>query len=261
MNIKQLKPYLDDQVEIINRPGFITADPISIPKLFTQKRDIEIMGFFAATFAWGQRVTILNNCKKLIELFENKPYEFIINSTAKDWQRFEGFVHRTFNSSDLLYFIDFFHHYYNNYESLEQLFVKGIGKKDENMEHGLNHFKKSFFERNIHLKRTEKHIPSPAQNSACKRLNMYLRWMVRKDNCGVDFGIWENINPSLLLCPLDVHVGRTARKLGILTRPQDDWKAVIELTSNLKKLDKFDPVKYDFALYGISLFKKVHSSQ
>ncbi len=256
MKQKQLKQFLDEQVLKINTPGFIPADPISIPKLFTNKQDIEIIGFFAAILAWGQRVTILNNCKKLIELFENQPHEFIINSVPKDWQRFEGFVHRTFNSSDLLYFIDFFHQYYNEHESLEELFLQGLKKEDKNMEHSLNYFKVKFFERNIHLKRTEKHISSPAQNSACKRLNMYLRWMARKDNAGVDFGIWENIDPSLLLCPLDVHVGRTARQLGILTRPQDDWKAVIELTSNLKKLDKFDPVKYDFALYGMGISKQ-----
>ena len=256
MKQKNLKLFLDEQVLKINTPGFIAADPISIPKLFAQKQDVEIMGFFASILAWGQRVTILNNCKKLIELFENQPYEFIINTAPKDWQRFDGFVHRTFNSSDLLYFIDFFHYYYNNNESLEELFLQGLKKKDENMEHSLNHFKAKFFERNIHLKRTEKHISSPAQNSACKRLNMYLRWMVRQDHAGVDFGIWKNINPSLLLCPLDVHSGRTARQLGILTRPQDDWKAVIELTSNLKKLDKFDPVKYDFALYGMGINKQ-----
>lgn len=263
MNKKEesLKKFLDEQVSLINQPHFIPADPISIPKMFALKQDIEIMGLFAAVLAWGQRVTILNNCKKLIDGFEGKPYEFVIHSSQKDWKRFEGFVHRTFNYDDLLYFLYFLQQYYQKYDSLEQLFLQGIRKGDTNLENSLNHFKKSFFENKQHLKRTEKHISSPAQKSACKRLNMYLRWMVRKDNAGVDFGIWENISPSFLLCPLDVHVSRTARELGLLKRPQDDWNAVLELTDKLVAFDPKDPIKYDFALYGLGVLKKYNLSK
>ncbi len=253
---KDTKKLLDEYLELVNQPGFIVDDPISIPHLFTQKKDIEIMGLFAATLAWGQRKTILANCHKLVELFEGKPHEFIMNHKPHDLQRFEGFVHRTFNSTDLLYFIHFLNWYYKKHDSLEAAFSKGVGKKDKTVQYGLNGFRQLFFSLENYPTRTHKHISSPIQKSACKRLNMYLRWMVRQDDKGVDFGIWQHINPAKLICPLDVHVSRTARQLKLITRKQDDWQTAIELTEVLRKFDHKDPVKYDFALYGMSLLGK-----
>ncbi len=253
--IPDLKLFLDSKITLYNRPSFIKDDPVSIPHLFTKQQDIEIAGFFAAVFAWGQRVTIINKCKELLQLMENAPYQFIRQHEEKDLKRFSQFKHRTFQAADLFYFIEFLQQHYSRNKNLENAFTRGIGKKDQTVENGLNAFRKYFF--NFpHEKRTEKHIASPGTGSSCKRLNMFLRWMVRKDDKGVDFGIWKNISPSLLICPLDVHVARVARKIGLLQRKQTDWLAAIELTKNLREFDPGDPVKYDYALFGLGAMEK-----
>jgi uncharacterized protein (TIGR02757 family) len=248
-----LADFLNKQYRIYNQPGFIKDDPICIPHLFSQKQDIEIMGFFAAIFAWGQRVTIINKCKELIQRFDNAPYDFILNHQESDLQNLLHFKHRTFNDTDLLYFVSFLKFWYTKHESLEQAFAQHIHKKDITIENGLNGFREYFFSLPDVPHRTAKHIASPAQHSACKRINMYLRWMVRSDNHGVDFGLWKTIKPSQLICPLDVHVQRVAFQFGLLERAQSDWKAALELTENLRKLDPKDPVKYDFALFGLGV--------
>ena len=247
-----LKEFLDKKVKEYNRPAFIKEDPIAIPHSFTQKQDIEIAGFFAAVFAWGNRTTIINKSKELMQRMDNSPYSFIKDHSAGDLQRLKKFKHRTFSEDDLYYFIEFFHQHYLKHNSLESAFFP---ISDLDTEHSLTHFKKYFFSFE-HLQRTEKHISSPLKGSTCKRLNMYLRWMVRDDNKGVDFGLWKNISPSKLICPIDVHVARVAKKLGLLKRKQVDWLAAIELTEALKKLDKQDPVKYDFALFNLGVIEK-----
>jgi uncharacterized protein (TIGR02757 family) len=251
----QAKDFLNKQVQIYNQPGFIEFDPICIPHLFTKKQDIEIAGLFAAVFAWGQRTTIINKCTDLMNRMDNAPHEFVMHHSSKDLKRLLNFKHRTFNDTDLLYFISFLKFWYNQNESLETAFSNHLKPKDKTIENALNGFRGTFFSLTDVPHRTMKHIASPIQNSACKRLCMYLRWMVRNDNNGVDFSIWKNIKPSQLMIPLDLHVQRTAHKLGLLTRTQSDWKAVEELTKNLRKYDKTDPVKYDFALFGLSVSK------
>ena len=247
-----LKQFLDSKVKEYNKPAFIKDDPISIPHLFTKKQDIEIAGLFAAVFAWGNRTTIIAKSKELMQRMDNAPYAFIKDHSANDLQGLKKFRHRTFNEDDLYYFVEFFHQHYSNHNSLEFAFFP-IPELDT--EHGLTHFKKYFFSFE-HLKRTEKHISSPLQKSTCKRLNMFLRWMVRNDNKGVDFGLWKNISPSQLICPIDVHVARVSKKLGLLKRKQVDWLAAAELTDALRKLDKDDPVKYDFALFNLGVIEK-----
>ena len=242
-----LKEFLDSKVEKYNQPSFIKNDPVSIPHLFTKKQDIEIAGFFAAIFSWGNRTTIINKSKELMRLMEMSPYEFCINAKPGELKKLRGFKHRTFNEDDLFYFIEFLRQHYTKHKSLETAF---FNTKDSDVESGLTNFKKYFFSFE-HLKRTEKHVSSPLTKSTCKRLNMYLRWMVRNDRTGVDFGIWKKIKPSQLICPLDVHVARVARRYGLLQRKQNDWRATLELTDALRKLDKEDPVKYDFALFGM----------
>lgn len=247
-----LKKFLDCKVDEYNRPSFIKNDPISIPHLFSKKPDIEIAGFFAAVFSWGNRTTIINKSNELMQRMDRSPYLFIKDCSVLDLKKLNRFKHRTFNEDDLFYFIEFFKRHYQEHNSLETAFFPSRGM---NAEEGLNHFKKIFFSAN-HLKRTEKHISSPLQKSTCKRLNMFLRWMVRKDNKGVDFGIWKNISPSQLICPVDVHVARVAKQLGILKRKQVDWLAATELTNALRTLDKDDPVKYDFALFNLGIIEK-----
>jgi uncharacterized protein (TIGR02757 family) len=249
-----LKQLLDQKVAYYNNKGFIENDPISIPHRFSQKQDIEIAGFFAAIFSWGQRVTIINKAKELIQLMDNAPYQFCLHHTPTDLKRLLHFKHRTFNADDLLHFIQFLHAHYSKYKSLETAFFP---QANMNIEDGLNYFKKYFFQQ-AHLPRTQKHISSPLQKSACKRLNMFLRWMVRKDNAGVDFGIWNRIEPHQLVCPLDIHVGNVARQLGLLKSPKNDWTAAIELTENLKTFDAHDPVKYDFALFSMGVVENKH---
>jgi uncharacterized protein (TIGR02757 family) len=253
LELQRLKDFLDENVEKYNQPDFIETDPVSIPHRFSDLQDIEIMGFWAAVLAWGQRKTILSKCHELIKLFDNAPFDFIKNHQPSDLKTFLHFKHRTFNAEDTLYFIAFFRDYYQQNHSLETAFSRSLSPADTTVENALTGFADSFCSLNFFPVRTRKHIATPARNSACKRLNMFLRWMVRQDEKGVDFGLWRQIQPSQLVCPCDVHVDRTARRLGLITRPATDWKTALELTENLKKLDPDDPVKYDFALFGLSV--------
>lgn len=250
-----LKKYLGQQVDLYNQPAFIKDDPISIPHLFTKKQDIEIAGFFAAIFSWGNRTTIINKSKELMQLMDFAPYEFCLNHSDKDLKTLLHFKHRTFNTTDLLYFIAFFKMHYSKHHSLEIAFTQWMGSKDKTVENGLRGFYQYFFSLPDIPERTRKHIASPEKNSSCKRLNMFLRWMVRTDDKGVDFGIWKNISPSQLICPIDVHVARVARALKLIERQPVDWQTALELTANLRTLDKADPVKYDFALFGTGVME------
>ena len=255
MKKRELKAFLDAKVEEYNQPGFIDNDPIVIPHEYTKKQDIEIAGFIAAVFAWGQRKTIINKCHDFLDLMSNDPHSFILGYQESDLKPFLDFKHRTFNSTDALYFLHFFRWFYERHDSLEDAYTKELGP-EALMEARLTHFFELFFSLPDHPVRTYKHIPNPARKSACKRINMFLRWMVRKDSKGVDFGIWNKIKPSALICPCDLHVDRVARKLGLIKRKQTDWQTAIELTENLKKLDPQDPVKYDFALFGLGVEEK-----
>lgn len=249
-----LKAFLDEKAEYYNQPAFIESDPVSIPHLFSKKQDIEISGFFAAVFAWGQRKTIINKSRELLGMMDNAPCDFILNHSDKELKAIENFKHRTFNATDALYFIHFLKYYYSENESLEDLFL--VHDKNDPVENGLIKFHESFFSLPDAPRRTRKHIPSPNRKSTCKRLNMYLRWMVRKDQAGVDFGIWSKIKMKDLICPIDVHVDRVARRLSLIRRKQTDWLTAVELTENLKKLDPEDPVKYDYALFGLGVIEK-----
>ncbi|HEY6062021.1 MAG TPA: TIGR02757 family protein [Chitinophagaceae bacterium] len=252
MSKKNLREFLDRKVEEYNQHSFIKNDPISIPRLFTKKQDIEIAGFFAAVFSWGNRITIINKSKELMQLMDNAPHDFCLNHSPKELKRLVSFKHRTFSTTDLLYFIEFFKFHYSKHKSLETAFTQhGI-----TVEEMLTDFHHYFFSLEHVPARTKKHIATPERRSSCKRLNMFLRWMVRNDNKGVDFGIWKNISPSQLICPIDLHVARVARRLGILKRKQTDWQASLELTQYLRTLDKNDPVKYDFALFGLGVMEK-----
>ena len=251
-----LTQFLNLCVDRFNVPGFIKNDPISIPHSFKKKQDKEIMGFWTATLAWGQRVTIINKANELIQLMDKAPHDFIINHEEKDRERFLNFKHRTFQSIDSLYFLAFLQEHYKKHSSLESAFSRHMSTDDVDTRLALEGFHEYFFSLDYAPKRTQKHVATPARNSSCKRLNMFLRWMVRKDSKGVDFGLWKKIKPAQLLIPLDVHVERVARKLGLLHRKQRDWKSVQELTSNLRKLNAEDPVKYDFALFGLGVIEK-----
>jgi len=253
---QSLKEQLEEKVNLYNQPHFIKDDPISIPHLFSKKQDIEIAGFFAAIFSWGNRITIINKSKELLRLMDNAPHDFCLHHNSKELKKLESFKHRTFNVTDLLYFIEFLKFHYSSYDSLEIAFTKGMNKKDETIENGLKGFYDYFFSMPDVPQRTKKHIASPEKNSSCKRLNMFLRWMVRNDSKGVDFGIWHNISPSQLICPIDVHVARISKRFNLLSRNQTDWNAALELTAYLRTLDKNDPVKYDFALFGIGVTEK-----
>ncbi|MEP7255842.1 MAG: TIGR02757 family protein [Ferruginibacter sp.] len=250
-----LQEFLNRKVDLYNQPSFIKDDPICIPHLFTKKQDIEIAGFFAAIFSWGNRTTIINKSKELIQLMDNSPYEFCLHHTDNDLKKMLAFKHRTFNATDLLYFISFFKMHYQKNSSLESAFSQWMNKKDQTVENGLKGFYHYFFSLTDIPQRTRKHIASPEKNSSCKRLNMFLRWMVRQDDKGVDFGIWKNISPSQLVCPVDVHVARVARQLNILYRKPIDWQTTLELTGYLRTLDKADPGKYDFALFGTGVME------
>jgi len=251
-----LKKFLDTKVDEYNQPSFIKDDPVSIPHLFTKKQDIEIAGFFAAIFAWGNRATIIQKSIQLMQLMQMKPYEFCLYHNATDLKKLIEFKHRTFNATDLLYFIEFLKFHYSKNNSLEPAFTNKMNKKDLTVENGLSGFYQYFFSLPDVPLRTKKHIAAPKRNSTCKRLNMFLRWMVRKDDKGVDFGIWKNISPLQLICPIDVHVARVARHFNLLKRKQTDWQAALELTGNLRELDRNDPVKYDFALFGLGVMEK-----
>jgi uncharacterized protein (TIGR02757 family) len=279
-----LKDFLDLKVEQYNQPGFIENDPICIPHQFKLKQDIEIMGFWASILAWGQRKTIINKCKELIHLMDGAPFDFMLNHQDSDLKRFLTFKHRTFNDTDTLYFIEFFKQHYRYNSSLENAFTgidlkfgmdgsKFVGpefKRDNSSEKTefslksteslLNYFRNYFFSMPDYPSRTKKHVSSPSQKSTCKRLNMFLRWMVRDDQKGVDFGIWKNIKPAQLICPTDLHVERVARKLKLITRKQVDWQTAVELTLNLQQFDSNDPVKYDFALFGLGIEEHFQNS-
>ena len=296
---KNLADFLNEKVEQYNQPLFIKDDPICIPHAFTKKQDIEIAGFFAAIFAWGNRTTIINKSKELMQLMGNAPHDFCLNHSVKELKGLTGFKHRTFNTTDLLYFIDFFKQHYSKHISLETAFIphllrrspldqppesssgqalsingegrntpaqkplsipsassEGEGRNIPAMELVLKHFHQYFFSLEHIPARTKKHIATPERKSSCKRLNMFLRWMVRQDDKGVDFGIWKKISPSQLICPIDLHVARVARRFNILQRKQTDWLAALELTKYLRTLDSSDPVKYDFALFSLGVMEK-----
>ena len=253
MNEKELKSFLDEKVDLYNNPKFIESDPIQIPHHFSLKEDIEIAAFLAATIAWGNRKMIITNAQKLMNLMGNSPYDFVMSHSETDLEKLENFVHRTFNSIDLTTFVKGLHNIYSNHNGLERVFSKN--QEPFSMQKSISEFKKIFFQIE-HLNRTQKHISDPQNNSAAKRINMFLRWMIRNDNKGVDFGLWKTISTASLSCPLDVHSGNVARKLGLLTRKQNDAKALLELDTNLRILDKNDPVKYDFALFGLGVFEK-----
>jgi uncharacterized protein (TIGR02757 family) len=249
-----LKDFLNECVDNFNKPNFILNDPIQIPHRFTKLQDIEIMGFWTAILAWGQRVTIINKANELIELMDASPHDFIVNHQESDRKVLLNFKHRTFQSTDTLYFLSFLQEYYKSNSSMEDAFVvKKLNPEKPYIEQSLNQFRDTFFDLPYAPDRTRKHIASPKSGSTCKRLNMFLRWMVRQDDKGVDFGLWKQISPADLLMPLDVHVERHARRFGLLERKQTDWLAVLELTNNLKAFDPLDPVKYDFALFGLGV--------
>ncbi|MEP2935543.1 MAG: TIGR02757 family protein [Gilvibacter sp.] len=252
MTQEALKDFLDQKVVAYNTVEFLATDPIQIPHRFTKKEDIEIAGFLTATIAWGNRKSIITNANKLMSLMDDDPYEFVLHHSPSDLSRLEGFVHRTFNSIDASYFMQALQQIYKQHNGLESIFTTHANQ--EGMQMAIHRFKSIFFSW-PHPPRTTKHISDPLKNSAAKRINMYLRWMVRQDNTGVDFGIWNDIDSSLLSCPLDVHSGNVARKLGLLSRKQNDAKALNELDTSLRKLDPSDPVKYDFALFGLGVFE------
>lgn len=248
----ELKAFLDEKVELYNRPSFIESDPISIPHQFSNREDIEISGFLAATIAWGNRKMILRNANQMMRILDNSPYDFIMNSRDDEFESINRFVHRTFNSTDLCYFLKALRYIYRYKGGIESIFMEY--RTSDSLQPAIHELHKIFFEL-PHEKRTEKHVSDPWKGSSAKKINMYLRWMVRKDNKGVDFGIWDSIPASVLSCPLDVHSGNIARKLGLLSRKQNDAKAVAELDAVLRSFDSTDPVKYDFALFGLGVFE------
>ncbi len=254
-----IKQLLDQKVKQYNHIDFIEKDPISIPHLYTKQQDIEIAAFFAAIFAWGNRTTIIQKSKELLERMDNAPFEYCTQHQAKDLKKLIGFAHRTFNDWDLLYCIAFFKYHYAKQKSLETAFFmdQHSGKKVKTVAAGLVNFKNYFFSLEDAPYRTKKHIASPENGSTCKRLNMFLRWMVRKDQHGVDFGLWKTISPADLIIPIDVHVARVSKSLGLISRPQIDWLTALELTEYCRTLDARDPVKYDFALFSLGVTEKI----
>ena len=256
MTKTELKTFLDRKVAEFNRPSFIPSDPVSVPHGFSKKQDIEIAGFFAAVFAWGNRTTIIAKTKELMQLMDNAPYQFCLQHGDEDLKTLLAFKHRTFNPTDLLYFIEFFRYHYSNNHSLETAFSQWMKETDTDTGNALSGFHRYFFSLPDAPARTKKHIATPERASSCKRLNMFLRWMVRKDDCGVDFGIWNNIRPSQLVCPIDLHVARVAKRFQLVDRKMVDWAMALELTKNLKSFDPVDPAKYDFALFGLGVVEK-----
>lgn len=254
MSISDLKNFLDEKSDFYNHPGFIEEDPISIPHQYSLKEDIEIAGFLTATIAWGNRKSIIKNANRLMEMMDLTPYKFIIGSKDSDLKRFSSFVHRTFNGIDCMFFLQSLSNIYKLHGGLEAVLSEPV-QNGETIKESIVNFRKIFFELS-HFPRTEKHIANPFSNASAKRLNMFLRWMVRNDKRGVDFGLWNNIKPTDLYCPLDIHTGNVSRKLGLLARKANDWKSVEILTNTLRKLDSSDPVKYDFALFGLGVYEK-----
>lgn len=251
-----MKVFLDKKVAEYNKPSFIAADPVSVPHRFARKQDIEIAALFAAVFAWGNRTTIINKTTELLQLMDNAPHEFCLSPDESRLKRLLLFKHRTFNTTDLLYFVHFLCHHYTRNESLETAFAKGMNTGDQNIEGALVYFHNYFFSLEDAPSRTKKHIATPARGSTCKRLCMFLRWMVRRDDCGVDFGLWQNVLPSQLVCPVDLHVARVARQFGLIKRKQTDWLTALELTEGLKHFDAGDPAKYDFALFSLGVTER-----
>ena len=249
----EIKEFLEEKVALYNRPHFIESDPVSIPHRYDLKEDIEVAGFLAAILSWGNRKMIVQNGIRLMNLMGHSPFDFVLNHKKSDLERLDGFVHRTFNQTDLACFIEALKNIYLNKGGMERLFAQNV--TETSTQPAIHKFREEFFSL-PHPARSTKHLSDPAKGSAAKRINMYLRWMVRKDQCGVDFGLWKSISPSQLSCPLDVHSGNVARKLGLLTRNQNDAKALEELDSHLRAMDKNDPVKYDFALFGLGVFEK-----
>jgi len=256
MNNNKLKDFLNRKVDEYNQPSFVISDPVCIPHRFTKPQDIEIAGFFAAIFAWGNRKGIIQKSTDLMQRMDNAPHDFIKFHSEHHLKQLLGFKHRTFNDTDLLYFVSFLQYHYLKHDSLEKAFSQWMEPNDEHVENALNGFYSYFFSMEHVPARTKKHIASPGRKSTCKRLNMFLRWMVRRDDRGVDFGIWKDIKPSQLVCPVDVHVARVARRFKLLDRNQTDWQAALDLTAHLRKLDPADPVKYDFALFGLGVMEK-----
>lgn len=255
-----LKEFLDEKVSLFNQPSFIENDPVSIPHRFIKQQDIEISGFFAAVLAWGQRKTIINKSLELMDMMGNSPHDFVLNHSEQELKQLMRFKHRTFNDLDTLYFIDFFSRYFKDNLSLEGAFTRGYSTDIDVMELLLSNFHDYFFQSDLAPRRTRKHVATPKKKSACKRINMFLRWMVRKDDKGVDFGIWNKISPSQLICPCDLHVDRIGRSLGLIKRKQTDWQTAMELTKNLRVFDATDPVKYDFALFGLGVLQNEKNS-
>jgi len=248
---QELFDFLEAKYDQYNRPEFIETDPISVPHLFTRKEDIEIVAFLTAMISWGNRPSIVKDAEKLLERMDHSPYEFILSSVPTETERFESFYHRTFNGRDCIFFLESLKNIYQNHEGLESLFLPD---DSTGIKGAMCRFRSAFLEID-HPQRSEKHIADPSRGASAKRLFMFLRWMVRNDHKGVDFGLWKKIPPSILMCPLDIHSGNVARKLGLLMRNQNDWKAVEELTANLRQFDAEDPVKYDFALFGLGVFE------
>ncbi len=261
---KNLIEFLNRKVEEYNRPSFIEADPVCIPHLFTARADIEIAGLFAAVFAWGNRTTIIAKSRELMQRMDLRPHEFVLNHGADDLRGLLSFKHRTFTATDLLYFVEVLKQHYSWQDSLEAAFLTGMGSRDKDTTGSLNGFHSYFFggvwegvEEAFEIPaRTRKHIAAPFRGSTCKRLNMYLRWMVRPADGGVDFGLWKGISPSQLVIPIDLHVARVARRFGLLQREALDWQAALELTAWLRRLDPADPVKYDYALFALGVIEK-----
>jgi uncharacterized protein (TIGR02757 family) len=252
--LSEIKELLDEKYFQFNNTSFIETDPISIPHQFSKKEDIEIASLLVATIAWGQRTSIINNGNKLMRLMNDEPHDFILNFTKKDAARFEGFVHRTFNSTDCVFFLNSLKHIYTKHGGLEAAFSTDFSSKETDVKNAITNFR-ALFLNTEHQSRSEKHISNPSAKSSAKRLCMFLRWMVRKDKHGVDFGIWKSIKSSQLCLPLDLHTGNVSRKLGLLNRTQNDWQAVEEITSVLRTFDKNDPIKYDFSLFGLGAFE------
>lgn len=253
MKLTDLKEFLDEKVEEFNRPEFIESDPIQVAKAFSEKENIEIAGFLTATIAWGNRTAIIMNAKRMMELLDNQPHDFILDASIKELRSLSNFVHRTFNGDDLIYFMYSLRNIYRNHNGLQGVIETGF-KNQRSVFGALDYFHGVFFERDG--ARTRKHVPNVQKGASAKRLNMYLRWMCRADKGGVDFGLWRGIPQSELMLPLDLHTGNVARKLGLLKRRTNDWKAVEEITAVLRTFDPADPIKYDFALFGLGVFEK-----
>ena len=253
MTSQELKEFLDEKADFYEQKQFIQNDPILIPHKFDSKLDTEISGFLISVISWGNRKSIINSGYKIIDLLDHSPSDFILNHSYNDLKNIKGSIHRTFNSEDLIYFIKSLKNIYTNYNGIEG--IMSNPSNGENLQERISNFKKIFFQLN-HKKRTKKHLPDPLNGSAAKRFNMFLRWMVRSNKKGVDFGLWKSISPSQLSCPLDIHTGNIARKLGLLKRAQNDYLAVNELDKKLREMDIEDPVKYDFALFGLGVNEK-----